>query len=397
MLIFLILSIGCGKSKFSGDWGDGIENVIVIAIDTCRANHLGFMGYTRDTSPNLDEFAARSVVFESAYTPRALTLPSFTSLFTGLHTINTHIYQNEWPLDHSLHHLTEDFQAAGYTTVGCPASKILDARMGIGKGFHVYNVPENPPRYAAEEIETMKSEIRNIQGPLFLVYHFWELHSPYEPEPDKLAMFADPDYSGPMDGSVEVMNSYNLEETYFDAADIQHGIDLYDGEIRGLDAHLGDLLDWLDEEGYIDNSLIVITGDHGESLGEGHFFQHLRDSDVELHIPLIFHFPGDRGAGTRLDPLAETMDILPTVMDIVGMDVPTQINGKSLKPFIVGDPPAQWREFVLSVGVQYEDDYLYSIFNGEGRRRVESPVLPPEPVDLTPEQLEHLRSLGYIQ
>ena len=393
VLIITISFLGCGGGKPS--YMDPVENVIIIVLDTFRANHIGFMGYDRPTTPNLDQFARKSVIFENSYVTRSLTLPSFTALWSGLHTTRNGIFQNAWPLANDLHLMVEDFNDAGYTTLGTPASDILSARYGIARGFDIYDEPIDPPRMAPEGIAKMTSLIEQSEGPYFLFYHFWETHSPYTPDDDTLAMFGDINYSGPMDGEVETLNGYNLGQIQLDQNDILHAIDLYDAEMRMLDDSLGELFEYFESEGLMDNSVIVITADHGESLGEGHFFQHLRDTEIELRVPLLFHFPNDYGAGKRIRGLVENTDIMPTVMNLLGMDVPEDLDGNNLVPMIDGDAISE-RSVLLSVGTTHQEKYLYSEWDGTTRRRVNIDI-QPDTVDLDDETRERLEALGYIQ
>ncbi len=394
LLISSLFLTGCtGSAKIP--YRQNVKNVIIIAIDTLRANHLGFMGYPRETSPFLDEFAARSIIFDNIYTPKALTLPSFASLFTGLHPKNTQIYKNMWPLSEDLHLLVEDFQAEGFITIFLSASGILHSRYRMDQGFDTYIDADPHPEEAWHIIEKIHEQTENILEPFFLVAHFWEPHSPYDPDPDVLDLFADPNYEGPMDGSVDVLNAYNLRQVELTGVDIQHAIDRYDGEIRWLDNQLKELFDYFDEKGFIDNSIIVITSDHGELLGENHLFQHRRDSNIELQIPLIMHFPGDLDPGLRVPALAEITDILPTIMDVLGIGIPAEIDGMSMFP-LFSDPEFEFRTKLLSVGVDDPGYFLYSEFNGNHRVRVEPDFDDPEPVWLDEQDRERLRSLGYI-
>jgi arylsulfatase A-like enzyme len=367
----------------------------MIAIDTLRANHLGFMGYERDTSPFLDELAARSVVFDNIYTPKSLTHPSFTAMFSGLHPIHNKIYENMWPIAEDLHMLPEDFQAAGFRTVFLSASGIIHSRYRMNKGFDEYIDADPHPEEAWHMIEKARAQTEDLSKPLFLCVHFWEPHSPYDPPPEYLAMFADPNYEGPMDGSVDVLNAYTLWQIELLSTDVQHAVDRYDGEIRGLDDQLRSLFDYFEEKGLMDNSIIIVTADHGESLGEDHIFQHCYDTNIELQIPLILHFPGDVDAGLRIPQLAENTDILPTVMDILGIRIPEGIDGISMFP-LFNHPELVHRAKLLSVGVDDPGYFQYSEFDGTRRVRVEAPVEDPEPVWLDEQDRERLRALGYI-
>ena len=397
LLILACMAINCGDLK-PHPFSVNVKNVILIVVDTLRANHLGFMGYERETSPFLDEFAAKSVVFENAYVTKSLTLPSFTCLFTGLHTINNKIYKNMWPLSEDLHHLTEDFQDAGFKSYFFSASGILHSRYRMNKGFDVYIDADPHPEEAWHIIEKVTDEINKLDEnspPIFMAIHFWEPHSPYDPDPEVLSLFADPEYEGPMDGSVEVLNNYILRKIELNDADVQHAIDRYDGEIRWLDDQLREFFGFLDEKGLIDNSIIILTSDHGERLGEDHIFQHRRDTELELHIPLVYHFPSDLGAGTRIPALVENTDTLPTVMDILGIRLPKDIDGLSLE-HLIGNPDAEHRDLLVSVGINDSGRFVYSHFTGKYRERVKLDIPEPEPVFLEEQDRERLRALGYL-
>ena len=395
ILITFSLAFGCtGNSR--NQYRSGVQNVIIIAIDTLRANHLGFMGYDRETSPFLDELAEQSIVFENVYTPKALTLPAFASLFTGLHPIHTRVYKNMWPLSEDTHILSEDFQAAGYKTVFLSASAILQSKYRMNQGFDDYIDCDPHPEEAWSIIEKVHHQTEDLSRPLFLGIHFWEPHSPYDPLPEYIEMFADPEYEGPMDGSVEVLDAFTLHQVELKNTDIQHAIDRYDGEIRFIDDKLRELFDYFEEKGLIDNSIIIITADHGESLGDNHIFQHRYDTEVELHIPLIIHFPGDIDAGLRIPHLAEITDILPTVMDILGIPVPDDLDGISMFP-LFNDPEKEHRSKLVSLGVDDLGYFLFSEFDGRTRVRIEAPVEDPEPVWLDEQDRERLRALGYIR
>ncbi len=395
IILFLVcLTIGCGNAK--SPYAANVENVIIIVVDALRANHLGFMGYERDTSPFMDEFVKRSIVYENAFVVKSLTLPSFTCLFSGLHTTNNKIYKNMWPLAEDLPMLTENFQTEGFRTIFFSASGILHSRYRMNKGFDVYLDADPHPEEAWHIIEKVKTEIENTTGPMFMAIHFWEPHSPYDPAPEMMAVFADPEYEGPMDGSVEVLNNYILRKIELGREDVQHAIDRYDGEILWIDTYLRELFDYFEEKGLVDNSLIIITADHGERLGEGHIFQHRRDTNWELHIPLVMHFPNDMGAGKRIKGLVEITDILPTVMDILGMRIPKTIDGISTE-YLFELPFLEHRKELLSVGVNDPGYFLYSKYDGQERWRVEPDIEAPEPHFLDSQSRERLKALGYIQ
>ncbi len=452
ILALLTLPSGCETNDKTTGFRSDIQNVILIVIDTLAANNLSFMGYDRKTSPFQDRLAERSVVFNRAYTPRALTLPSFASLFSGIHTIRNKVRENWEDVPNDLHLLPEEFQKAGFITAGITAAKPIASKYGISGGFDYYLDTSEPQIHASEVVSLVadfldaEPEERTVSWsgtdkPLFLFVHFFDPHTPYSPDPDVLAEFADPDYNGRVDGSLEVFKQHNTYEIEFNEQDIQHTRDLYDAEIRTLDDYIKELFDLLDEKGLMQNSLIIITADHGENLNEHHAIGHGQPYEIGLHIPLIFLFPNDLGAGTRIDATVQNMDILPTAMDIIGIPIPEGIDGGSLLPFIE-DPSNKEnriRDYALACGFynSENDQGVYSIFNGryrllkdigwsetsllydvivdpheENDLASENPELvqylediitvmaagfePPDITEIDPERREMLESLGYI-
>lgn len=391
-----------------------IKNVILIVIDTLRANHMGCYGYYRDTTPAIDAIAARSVVFENAYTPQSITTPAFTALFTGMHPAISGVTKlgQTWP--DNLHSLVECFQDAGFRTTGAGATAAVRPDIGFDRGMDDYRYDHEAGRAANawEQIEqaydilgfidetrtdfTIQTMMaREIQ--LFMMVHFWEPHSPMTAPStvfDRLGL--NYEYEGPADGTTEMYNEYNTKDRPMDMADLQRVSDLYDGDVKWLDGYLGAFFNKLEEMGLFDDSLIVITADHGEALGENHRISHGGMTEVETHIPLIFHFPYDRGAGTRVPGLVDITDILPTVMDICGMGVPGRIDGASRLPMIE-NPRTPGREYVLAVCGWMAP---YTIWDGEQRYQVDLNPLVQDfdtSFEMTPQEWEALRSLGYIR
>jgi len=399
LALFLIgtLIVGCSKPDPRLKYSKDIENIIIIAVDTLRANHLGFMGYDRPTSPFIDELASKSVIFTNAYSTISMTLPSFTCLFTGRHTIHNNIFKNMWPWDDELHSLVSDFQSAGFDTTAFAASGIMKSRYNQNRGFNTWTDPIHHPQEMSVTVDMVKEKLEQTTGPIFLLVHIWEPHVPYQPDPEVASLFVDPNYNGRMDASVDLLDAYTLHMLRPDLteADVRHAVDLYDGEVRWVDNQLRDLFDFFEQKGLIENSLIIFLADHGESLGEDHIFNHRRDREVELHIPLFFHFPGDLNAGRRIPALVENTDILPTVMEVLGITPPENIDGISLFPLITGET-TEHREKLLSVGTDDTGSFLYSEYDGERRYKVDVGI-NPSTRELSEEEIKLLESLGYIQ
>ena len=382
-LILGCLALASGHIGQSGN-SCAAQNVILIVVDTLAAQNLGCMGYQRDTSPFIDELANRSVIFDKAYTPKSTTVPSVTSLFSGLHPSRHGILENGGNLPDDLHFLTDDFRKSGFTTWGVPAARVLGAQYGLSKGFDYYaNTPAipHPASRVIERIDRIltgkpalgEPDFTKTRKPLFLFIHFYDPHTEYTPDPAILENFTDPDYSGIANGTWEQFEKYNNYEIEFSAADIRHSRDLYDAEIRTFDDRARELFELFDRVGLIDNSIIVFTADHGENLGEHHFFTHGHPYEPSLHIPLIIHFPEDRWAGTRIEEIVENTDIMPTLMDLADVKIPENLSGRTLLPLIDNSVPYDYeaRECLFAIGDSGGKDRTYSICDGMYRLTVD--------------------------
>jgi len=387
-----------------------VKNVILIVVDTFSAQHLGFMGYDRDTSPFMDDLAAKSVVFERAYTPESKTEPAFTSILSGLHPATHGVVDNGTRLPDDIHFLTQDFRDDGFTTWGIPAADVINGRYGFFNKFDFYSQAPPVPLPASKIIGKISGLLENhprfgepefdISGPpLFLMLHFYDPHTEYTPDANVLAQYIEPGYDGIVDGTWTQFNKYNNDEIEFDSADIQRTEDMYDAEIRTFDDRLRELFNLFERTGLLDDSVIVLTADHGENLGEHHFITHGLPYEASLHIPLLIHFPDDMWGGARIDNLVEDTDIVPTLMEITSIPIPENLDGQSLVPLI--DPERNSygsssgyteREYLFSLGYMPGselptidapqisiNDFTYSIFNGTHRLTVKfNPDLSPE-------------------
>jgi len=364
--IVIVIAILVTTSGYEGRGEDcaDIENVVVIFVDTLAAQHLGFMGYERETSPVIDEFASRSVIFNNAYTPKSTTCPAYISFLSGLHPADHGVLENGVILPDDIHLLTDDLRHDGCAAWGIPAARVLDGRYGFRRGFDYYaNTPAIP--HDANEITNRierildgnpllgEPELSDTEGPLFLLIHFYDTHTEYTPDDDIRELFCDPFYDGIVDGTWAQFEKFNNREIWFDDSDLRHARDLYDAEIRTFDRNLEHLFDLLTRTGLMDNSLIVFTADHGENLGEHQFITHGHPYESSLHIPLLFHFPGDAWGGMRIDTLVELTDVMPTILDLFDMKSPVGIDGSSMLSLIDLD----------SDGIYIEGEHLYSIGN----------------------------------
>lgn len=290
-------------------------NVLLITIDTVRADRLGCYGYAGAGTPNLDRLAAEGVRFANTYAQVPLTLPSHCSIMTGMDPADHRVHNNgTYSLGPEIPTLAGLLKARGYRTAAFIASFTLDSRFGLARGFDVYddNVQGEEAlksfrseRRAGAVLAALAPWLESIRGERFLCWaHFYDPHLPYAPPPP------------------------------FDA---EYRDRKYDGEIAYVDLIIGQLLDLLKEKGLQDRTLIVVAGDHGEALGEKKEIDHgLFLYDGTLRVPMIVRLGKDLPAGRVVSSRVRLIDIMPTVLDILGIPVPSGVRGTSLLPYARG-------------------------------------------------------------
>jgi choline-sulfatase len=288
-------------------------DVILITLDTTRADRMDFLGSQRGLTPNLDTLAKDGVVFTRAYSHVPLTPPSHATILTGTYPQYNHVDDFGSKLGKDIPYLPDILHARGYQTAAFISSVILDpivgSAPGFDRGFDLYDAgyhhrKPNEDRY--KSIERRADEIvRRAQAfldkrkpkPFFLWLHFYDAHDPYEPpEPFK--------------------------SKYANAP--------YDGEIAYTDSAVGKFLDYLRSKGLYEHTMISVMADHGEALGEhGETAHGVFLYDETIHVPLVMKFPGERSAGKRVDRRALLVDVTPTILQTVGLTVPKEMQGES--------------------------------------------------------------------
>src|ERR1700681_1835881 len=307
-------------------------NVVLITIDTLRADHLGCYGYKQIKTPNIDSLAAEGVRFESAFAVVPVTLPSHSSMLTGTYPMLSGMHDFSGnklsPLQPTL---ASVLKQAGYQTGAVIGAAVLDSRFGLNQGFDFYydqfdfsrldeanlDEMERPGNVVADvALDWLEKDwlTRNSQKKFFLWMHLYDPHFPYHPpEPYGREYAAQP----------------------------------YDGEIAFADEQVGRLLRFLKEKGIYQSTVIVLCGDHGESLGEhGEKTHGFFIYNATMHVPLIIRFPESRlpekAARTVADPVS-LVDLMPTVLGAVGLEIPSQVQGRSLLPELRVDQTARDR------------------------------------------------------
>ena len=316
------------------------KNLILISIDTLRADHLGCYGYRRPTSPTLDELAAHGVLFTDVTAAAPWTLPSHAAMLTGLYPHHNGIKDYGTRLDDKIPTLASVLADAGFHTMAIVNHPFLQPQFGLNRGFQQFDYI---PEWSAEKRATVDSgpAITNEaiewlshveQRPFFLFLHYYDVHSDYAPQPEFRRLFAD-GYDGPVDGTSGQLLKIRAAAIRLGPKDVQHLVDLYDGEIRQLDTQLSRVLRFLDEHHYTENTLVAVTADHGEEFMEHGGVLHGRTCYQEvLAVPLFMRGPGVP-RGVRVTQPVSLVDLMPTVLSLMAAPLPERRDGISLRPY----------------------------------------------------------------
>lgn len=330
-----------------------LPHLLLVSLDTLRADHLSAYGYARDTSPRLAELARRSVVFERAYSQSNKTAPShmtlMTSLYPAVHRIqNPGNPEDARRLSGGLPTLAEALRAAGYRTYAIHAGGMLGARFGFDRGFESYESERDLSELFRKARERVAAHEAAGPAPLFLFLHTYEIHAPYAPPAAHGGPFLDPVYAGSIPaGRAELIRAAGHErqeqkEWFWSRVDEERPEDvrrlrnLYDGGIHYTDAQLGGFLDWLRSRPTWQRMLVVVLSDHGEEFGEHGEFQHTTLHREALHVPLIVRFPHPQPAlrPRRVADVVRLIDVAPTLYDYLEILAPGPLQGRSLLPLL---------------------------------------------------------------
>jgi len=349
-------------------------NVLFIVCDTLRADHVGCYGYFRDTSPNIDRVAAEGVLFEDFYNSGCPTGPAYTCMYTGLYPIHHKFYAfvppNAPSMSDEIFTLPEIMQARGYTTAALDNLMNFPAHpKHFVRGYEFYiNANRDPfmspPQIRAEQVNRrLIPWIRDhSEERFFLFVHYWDPHLPYL-QPEEYRRVFHHEKGTLSDLRVEEapggykyvpgwgrVGEFADGETEFRAQGVS--IDLYDGEIRYMDHAIGEVFEALKDEGVFDETLILVTSDHGEQLGQHGAWGHNALHDAVTHIPLIMRYPKRLPKGRKVRGFGQHIDLLPTILELTGAppEVPG-IDGQSLLP-LLKDKPIRDRIFMEQVGLQ---------------------------------------------
>ncbi|MGD8282181.1 MAG: sulfatase [Gemmatimonadota bacterium] len=329
-------------------------DVLVISVDCMRADHVGAYGYERDTTPAIDAIARDGIRFERAYAQANWTKPSVASLMTGLYVrhhgvvIGTDWFddrgvhtvgRDSFPLPPDLPTLAESFRKVGYRTAGFIENSHIVPEMGFGRGFDVYE----KAKPAADHLAAWLSELAEDEA-FFAYVHLIGPHDPYD---GGLGSHFREDYRtrfGRYDSEIDWTDlSYKKKVKSYTEQDLLQARALYDAELRFFDQEqIAPLLDWLRGNGRYDDTVVVVTADHGEELYEHRRWAHGETLyNAVARIPLILKLPrsrpGRRPPGSSVSELVEQIDVFPTLCAITGCPIPDGLDGRSFAALALGE------------------------------------------------------------
>jgi arylsulfatase A-like enzyme len=352
-----LLASGC-RSRGGGGAGER-PNVILISLDTVRADRLGIYGYALPTTPEIDRFFSESAIrFDAVFAPQPFTLTSHLTMLTSLHPA-VHGADSDRSLPPGVRTLAHVLASDGYVTVGQVFDVAwMDEKYGFGRGFHIYQRLPGDIRSRAPFVDALLDELEHKR--FFLFLHYYDAHSdwgrtlPYDSDPEDRAAFSGwyhGDFAG-CDASgrcaTDLLSSMNGERRTLPEEDRRYVSSLYDAGLRTLDRGLGDLFRRLGARGLLGRTVVVLTADHGEEFQEHGQLLHDQAYDESMRVPLLVRVPG-AGSLRVSSRLVSLEDIAPTILDFCGSAPLPEMQGRSLRPLVTGgkDPPERSKVLMM--------------------------------------------------
>src|SRR3990170_3090161 len=340
VVYFLMLLFVIGRSS---EANEALPNILLFTIDACRPDHFGCYGYNRNTTPNIDRLAGDGVLFTHAFSQSAWTTPGMISIFTSLYTPTHGVDAKDRTLKDDVLTLTKVLKKNGY------AAPVLPKFVDIPNYWHLGFEVVDKEQFQAEEGEDLLKLLEAYKGQRFFIwYHYHGLHLPYNPQNPYDKIFQEDIFNG-ISADTEAVSVVKKKSVIknnsvnFNSTDRKVIIALYDGQVRQLDDYIGQLTEKMKKWGILDNTVIIVTSDHGEELFEHGFIGHASTSlnaklyDEIIHIPLIIWWP-KKIKHRVVDELVQQIDVMPTILDILGLPIPEGLHGYSLSTLMRGKP-----------------------------------------------------------
>jgi arylsulfatase A-like enzyme/Flp pilus assembly protein TadD len=346
LFVLLLVAVVAGVGWFFLSRGlsrGKIRNVVLISIDTCRADHLSCYGFGRKTTPTVDVIAGEGILFKNAYSPIPLTLPAHSSMLTGTYPPYHKVHDNlNYQLGGSNVTLAEILREHGYATGAVISAYVLYPQFGIDQGFDSYNSEFVEPIVAGSNRDTERRAgeasrfacsylEENRNEPFFLFLHYYDPHTDYEPPEPFASEYSD---------------------------------DLYSGEIAYTDHCIAQVINKLKSLDLYDSTLIIIVGDHGEGLGEHSEAEHgYYIYQCTARVPFIIRLPGYRKP-KKIDDVISLVDVVPTILGYLGIPIPSHIQGKDLSGYSMGKPSSKQKRYVYCeslIATKYDCNPLFGL------------------------------------
>jgi len=360
-------------------------NIVLIILDCLRADHLGCYGYERDTSPNIDALAENGLIFSNAFSQGGYTVASIPSIFTSKFPLSHGVFLNNGnKLDADEPTLAKILKNNGYATAGFTGGGYTSHAYGFGLGFDLYKETDwgdmkEVNQLAFDWLETKQEK------PFFLFLHSYSIHDPFSP-PEPFSKLYAANYNGQLKNigldcflfeeinkgvltlskedmeyiasiySRPLFEKINKETLTINKEDMEYIISQYDGGIRYCDEHMGKLFKKIDSLGLASNTIIILTSDHGEDLMDHGTISHGDIYDTGIHVPLIIKYPCLFPKNKKISPIVRSIDILPTILDALGLPIEPEMEGKSMLPLAFRKEDKQERA-VFSFGVHSKLKY----------------------------------------
>lgn len=342
--------------------GKKAKNLLLFGVDSLRADHMSCYGYHRLTTPHIDRFASEGVLFERCYSPHIPTTSAYASMLTGMDAFSTQVValRHQGGLPEGVRTLPEILREAGYESTcvgfkGNPSSRGFDNYLQ----YEAWGSWEDGALTKAENLNDVAiPELERLAAsgkPFFLFMRHMDPHSPYMPPEPFRSLFYSGDPCDPKKDSIRPALEFKPMADYFASwlppgiTDADYVIAQYDGAIAYMDLCIQRILTRLEELGIADETLVVLNGDHGETLMEHEcYFDHHGLYENTLHVPLIMRLPGVLPAGKRIEGYTTHQDLVPTLLDLLGVETSIAFDGQSLLPMVRGEVHSHSSEMYIT-------------------------------------------------
>ena len=425
-LNFLALGLGILAGFLAGcaggEGGEGSDDrsargngtpVLILAIDTLRGDHLHCAGLDWLQTPNIDALARDAVHFKDCLSTAPWTGPAFASIYTGLlpyhHGFLGYVHGR---LGDDKVTLAEILRDAGYVNDACVTITYLTGFYGMSQGFGVGEKYDDDGTGESGRLVTaygqrFLQQRRGAGEPFLLLLHWFDVHAPYTPPAPYDGMYYEGDPRADGEPIVDFLRSdrnhmVQQRDKIYDwlegVTDHDYAVRQYAAGVSYVDAQIGQVVATLKAEGLYDETCIILLSDHGEHLGEhGLYYTHLYPYQEALHVPLMIKWPGRRYAGRTVEEKVSTLDILPTLLDILALPARAGLDGQSLLPVLNGEKPAEPRLLVAEQGaneqnfvkVLIEGPWKLMMYRVDGEYYPSLYHLPSDPHELKDLKLEH--------